>query len=103
MQRTITRSGLASFLLALLGGVLTFGLLNATSVSAQSSPPAEVRASAGLLNTSDWPLRVEVMEPTPLYSFGGAHMGTAEVGDWYRVVWQEEGWVQGVRESEPNA
>ena len=53
MKLAIGLSGLASFLMAFLGGVLAFGQVNAPQVTAQSSPPSEVRASAVVLVGED--------------------------------------------------
>jgi hypothetical protein len=53
MQRTIALSGLTSFLMAFLGGVLAVGLMSAPQVTAQASQPSEVRASAFTLVGAD--------------------------------------------------
>ena len=53
MRRAVLFCGTASFLMALLGGVLAFGLVAPSLASAQSSPPQEVRASAFTLVNAD--------------------------------------------------
>jgi hypothetical protein len=108
MRRTILLTSVRPFAAAFLSVGLACGLLNAPLVSAQPSQSPEVwaavqGASFSVRQPAPWPLWIQVVEPTPLYSEGGGQVGMAEVGDRYRVVWQEEHWVQGVRESEPGA
>ncbi len=53
MRRAVILCGTASFVMALLGGVLAFTLVSPSSATAQSTQPEEVRASVFTLVGSD--------------------------------------------------
>jgi len=53
MRRSIWLAGVLPFVSAFLGGILAFGLIAAPQATAQSSQPAEVRASAFILVAPD--------------------------------------------------
>ena len=98
--------------LALILAVVALGIwdLAVSADAATLSRPASGPVESSLAIAGDgWALRadtaperwVEVMEATPMYSEGGIRMGVAEVGDRYRIVFQEEGWLLVVRGLEP--
>ena len=82
MRRTILLSGVCSFIMAFLGGILAFSLVAPAPATAQSSQLQEVRASAFVLVGADGNTVIGRWAPGPS---GGGNLTLNSVGGTRRL------------------